>query len=645
MTERFFPPIPLPLAFLPVVLVVAGTARAEDEAAQLLPEVVVSASRTPVASATVGSAVTVITAEQLEQRQTLTVSDILRDVPGVSVGRSGPRGTTTQLRIRGAEARHTLVLIDGVEANSVADGSEFDFAHLTGADIERIEVLRGNQSALWGSDAIGGVVNIVTKRGSGAPRASAFAEGGSFVTRAGGASLRGGGERYDYALSGSGLTTGGTNVSRFGGEQDGYDNLTLNFKGHVRPTDESEIGLTLRGVRSKTEYDSGIAVPGAPLTDTLDEIRKRDTYGRVFGRLISFDGAWENQVGASLASTHNRNEVAGNQESENDGQRQKIDYLSTLRIATPGFADARHTATFLAEREREDFTQSATSFGSPRQERAWTNDALAGEYRVELWDALFLGGALRQDFNERFKDIRTGRATAAYLHAETGTRLHASYGTGSKNPSFISLYGFFANFAPNPNLSPETSKGWDAGVEQTFWGDRATIDITYFRQTVSNRISSVTVGGVTTPVNLPGDSRSSGVEISGRVTPLPGLDLRASYTYLEASDPSGLEQVRRAPHSGSFSANYRFLEERANLNLAFDYVGPTMDSDFTIFPSRRVQLDAYTLVTLAGSYRLTDNLELYGRVENLLDEAYEEVYGYRASGLGAYAGLRVTFGP
>lgn len=589
----------------------------------------------------VGGAITVITAADIEARQSRLVSDLLRSVPGVSVNRAGPAGSLTQVRIRGADANHTLVLIDGIEVNDPAFGAEFDFAHLLASDVERIEVLRGNQSALWGSDAIGGVVNIVTRRGRQGFEATGFAEGGSFGTGHVAASARGGGERYDAAVSAAYLRTDGINVSLAGNERDGYDNRTFAFNGGARLLDNLTIRAVLRHTDASKDFDAG-----DPPRDGDRRTDIEQNFGRLQGKLALFGGDWEHIVGASLAYTDNRTFADGNETNRAFADKLKLDYQTNVYFRTPDLADAKHTLTGLVEREHERFGQRglASPFGNPNLDRRQTAHGLVGEYRVSLFDALSFGAALRHDDNERFEDFTTYRLSAAYSHAATLTRLHGSYGTGVKNPTFAELFGFFGNFVGNPNLQPEQSRGFDVGVEQTFLAGRLTLDVTYFHHNLTDEIASIRTGGFFVPVNLDGLSRREGVEVSGRWALMPGLDLVASYTYTSTAEPNGQEELRRPRHIASFTANHAFLDGRANVNLGLDYNGTAIDQNFGGgFPFPRVTLGDYVLVRLAGSYAVTPSVDLLARIENLLDEDFQEVFGYRSPGIAGYVGARARF--
>ncbi|MFO1153914.1 MAG: TonB-dependent receptor plug domain-containing protein [Rhodospirillales bacterium] len=258
------------------------------------PTVVVTATRYPVDAATVGSSISVITAEDLQQQQTRFVSDILREVPGVAVNRSGTFGSLTQVRIRGAEGNQTLVIIDGVEVNDPANGDEYDFGNLLASDIERIEILRGPQSILYGSNSIGGVINIITKRGTGGVTMTGRGEGGSFGTFNGGGSIGGRNEKVNAYVGLSGYSTEGINISPQGSEDDGYDNATLNSSFGVKPLENLELTGSLRYVWGNLQYDGfGDATNSAGFivsNDADEEAKTTALSGRAQAKLTLFDG-------------------------------------------------------------------------------------------------------------------------------------------------------------------------------------------------------------------------------------------------------------------------------------------------------------------------------------------------------------------
>lgn len=610
----------------------------------ILPEVVVTANRVETPLEQIGSTMTVITREQLQNNQDRFVSEALRQVPGVSVSRSGVTGSITQVRIRGAQANQTLVLIDGIEANDPAFGSSFDFANLLTADIERIEVLRGPQSALWGSDAIGGVINIITRKGHGALKGAVRLEGGSFDTYQVGANLGAGSDSYNYYLGATRLDTEGDSIAPNGTENDGYKNTTLSVKGGKNLTDNFSINLIGYYTSASSESDpqdfNGRIIDGDQVGDV------EQFYGRAQAKLTLFEGAWEHILGSAMTDTDNDFLTDGIKTNAIKGRKIKYSYQTSLYFDTTKFAQAYHTLTFAVEREEEDFKQRGETPDAPQnQDQEMTNTSFIGEYRIGLLDQLFLTAAVRYDDNNRFKNETTYRLTGAYIHPTRQTRIHSSYGTGVKNPSFTELFGFFPkNFVGNPDLGPEKSEGWDIGIEQPLLNGRLSLDVTYFQNNFEDEIIATfdPDTSLNSVENSPGTSHSQGVEISARAQVRPNLYLIGSYTYLSSEDAEGQDQIRHPEHTASLTINYPLLDNRANINLGIDYVGEQKDLDFSTFPANRVTLDDYTLVNLNGTYRINDHIQIFGRIENLLDEDYQEVFGYATLGRGFHIGLKAS---
>ncbi len=621
---------------------IAATFPALAQTVPQAPEVVVSASRVPLPTERVGSAVTVVTADQIERKQMRVLSDILRGVPGIAINRAGPAGNLTQMRIRGAEGNQTLVIIDGIEVNNPAGESEFNFGTMPASDIERVEVLRGPQSALYGSDAVGGVIVITTKRGRGPAEARLSTEAGSFRTANGSASLRGSGERFDYSLGATGFTTDGTTItpeSEGGNENDGYRNQTYNVRAGATLAPNFDVSVVARHVRNLVETDRQPAVAGVIRTvDANNKTRSRQRFGRLQTRYALLDGRWDHALGVSRTEDNSDSFTNGSISFEAEGVKDRYDYQTSYSFETPGLAAATHTVTLLADREK-DAQVTRSAFG--RSDLDFTNYGYAGEYLLGLWDSLFLSAGLRFDDNEFFDNATTYRLTAAYLLSGGATRLHASYGTGIKNPTLSELFGFGPNFVPNPNLRPEEGLGWDAGIERTLFGGRVTLDATYFK----NRITDLIQGAGNTAVNLQGESKIDGIELSARAALTDRLALRGQYTFTDGQDSNRVRLVRRPKHLASTTLSYSFLGGRAAVDLGADYNGEQTDFQFSnFFATRRVTvLNDYTLVSLAGTYRLTDRIELVARIENLLDEKYENVRGFEGSGIGAFVGLRTSF--
>jgi vitamin B12 transporter len=594
----------------------------------------------------VGSAVTVVTGKDLERQQIRNAHDALRSLPGVSVSQSGGPGNITSVRLRGAESRHTLVVIDGVEVNSAADGA-FDFSNLSAADIERIEVLRGPQSALYGSGAVGGVVSISTKSGRGPLSLAITNEVGTQNSFGTTARLSGGTDTAWGSLIVQRRDTDGFNVSVAGDEADGSRVSSFTFRGGLALSPNFKVEATLREHNTRAEFDDGSKGKLKGFSVPSDEPSVGDArlrVGSLQATLETFDRSWIHKFHLNGTETV-REDSTSFGFSELTSTNQKIGYTSTLRLGHPT-SPIQHFLTGLIERRIETFEQPTSNVAKLEMER----NSIAGEIRGEYFTNLSVTASLRHDGNDFFQDFTTWNVNASFKIPGTVFRLHSGVGTGVKYPGFADLFGTFSSFVPNPGLVPEESFGYDFGVEATLLGGRAILDVTYFRANLTNeiRLEPTGVGFDFKPINLPGESRRDGVEFAARYRLIDDLTLGAAYTFLIAEESDGLQDVRRPRHSGRLDANYVFANGRGNANVAAIYNGSIRDFAFFPFPpggSTRIALDDYWLINVAASYKLQPGVEVFGRVENLLDQDYQEVFGFNATpGIAAFAGVKLTFG-
>ncbi len=622
--------------FISVLLLASLSTSAFSDDIEDKGEYTVTASLTPVSKAAVGSAVTIITSEDIEKRGLLFLPDILREVPGLSVVRSGTFGTQTQVRARGAEANHTLVLIDGIEVNDPAFGSEFAFANLTADNIERVEVLRGAQSALWGSDAIGAVINIITKKGKGPLEVRAAYEGGSFATNHttfGGAY---GNDLFNFNLNAEVLGTNGANIARSGDEDDSHNNRVYDLKLGMTPNEYIDINYVRRVVKAVTQTDpsvSGIVTDATGNQTNSDQFYQKGTVS-----LSLFDGKWRNT--ASFQTSKNRSDFQSSTFGASflDGDKDKYAFQSDVSFDTNRLTSIEHNASFLFEYEDDN---AAGSFIGGRNQVGFLTKSYVGEYRVSIADRFFVSTGLRHDdTDDFFEDTNTYRVTGAYNLIETGSRLHMSYGTGVKNPTVSELFGNFPTFTGNPNLTPESSRGWDVGVEQSLFNDQLSFDVTYFR----NLITDLITGQNNTVTNSVGTNSIQGLEMAFSYSPVYNLDINGGYTFTNSRDANQFELVRRPKHMGNININYSFLNQKANLNLGVNYNGRQKNTVFAT-PQFRANLGAYTLVNLAASYKFSDAISFSGRIENLLDESYEEVFSFTNPGIAGFLGINLALNP
>jgi len=583
----------------------------------------------------------------MQEQQIRYAADALRNLPGVDVSQSGGPGNLTQVRIRGAEANQTLVLIDGIEVNNPTDG-EFDFSNLSAYDIERIEVIRGPMSGIYGSNAVGGVINIITNGGRGPLTFTARGEGGSFGTSGIAGSVSAGNDMGHFAINYNRRETDGFNISPFGNEDDGSRLSTFSVRGGLTAFENLSVNFALRNMNKLGDRD-GFNGPVGQLATAIDDRSwfTSDTWlAGVNVKLDTFDGKLTHVLRANRNATTTTDTDLSFPAfpffSQNDSELVKYGYLATYRFDTPLLFAAHHSVSGLVEREDENFTPLG-DFGDGI-ERSRMRNAVVGEYRGGFADTVFLTFNIRHDDNKTFEDFTTWRSAISVPLKNVGMRPHASVGTAVKIPSMFEQFGQFPGFfIANPDLVPEESFGWDTGIEFTFANGDAILDVTYFEANLKNEI--MTVGFPSTPINLEGESKRKGIEVGARARLGDGLTVGAAYTYLNAKDPDGLEKVRRPPHTGRIDINYAFDQGKGNLNFKTIYTGRQMDLGFRLpsFTQEFVTLDSYWVGTIAASYELMPGVEMFGRIENLFDDDYQEIFGFEAAQIAAYAGVRLTY--
>lgn len=653
-------------------LLISQPAFAADGAA--VDEVIVTGTRAAdgVDADRIGSSVTVITAREMQDRQVRIVSDVLRDAPGFAVSRTGGVGGQTQVRVRGAEANHVLTLIDGIEASDPFFG-EFDYATLLGDEVARVEILRGAQSALYGSDAIAGVINYITPTAREAP-------GGRLRVEFGSQGTLGGAGRYalvqgplDLVIDGAVQTTDGyvTQTLPGGRRKAGSELQSWSAKAGYQVSE----ALTLRGVLrySDTHAETNNSSFGRGVVDSPGSYYDAKTltwFGGADLRLL--DGAWTHSLSAQGVDAERRSYTALARSGGNDGLRKKASYVTTYRLQT---GQLTHLLTGAVDWEKETFQNtSPPSAGADTTRRSIKNTGFVAQYDLQIGAAAGLGGAVRHDDNDFFANATTWKLQGFY-RVNDAIRLRAAGGTGIKNPSQTELFGYNATgpfpFRGNPNLKPEKSEGWEVGTDLNLLDGRVRLGATYFDARLKNEIFSYFGGaglpaacpappaGTSTTCNRTFESKQHGVELFGTVEIARQLTVSGSYTDLSARE-NGLEEIRRAPHIGSANLTWKPLDGRATLNLNVRYNGRQLDSNFSgigaPFPASlpdvkpatganagKVVLPSFTLVNLAASYDLSDGVEVFARVENLTDEDYYEVFGYPTQGRTGTVGARVKF--
>jgi vitamin B12 transporter len=614
-----------------LVLWGAGPVGAQQAAGQpkRAEPVVVTATRLEEPLEQIGASVTIIPEEVLGAHQHRTVEDALRSVPGLDVQRSGSPGKITTVRIRGANPTQTQVLVDGVRIKSVTTG-DFDFAALALDDVERIEIVRGPQSTLYGADAIGGVINVITKRGRGAPKAWVDVEAGNYDTFRESAGVAGALGPWGFSLGVSRLDFGGQFAN------DGHDLTSVNARvGYALPN-RGEVALIGRYA------DAHRGIPFRTVFPDFSRTREQDDQLA----LLSLEWrqpwtAWYDHAlrlsGVRETLTFRDPESAFERRSDIETERGEVDWLHHVHF---GRLD---TVTVGLEYRNEEGTNKGTFSKSTD---TW---AVFVQNELRLFDRLFLTGGVRHDDNSAFGSATTGRAALSYVVKETDTRLKASWAEGFRAPTFNELF-FPATFPPcpafgNPDLRPERSDSWDAGIEQQLWERRIRLAATYFRNDFTDLIQTALVD----PVNFcfqarnVGRARTQGVETEASFSPVDALLLTLAYTYTDGEDRVTGQPLRRfAPHRWAATAIYEVIR------------GLTLSAELLVASSQFEAPDVprnggYTVVNAAAAYRLPwrwgplSEIVLHLKATNLFNEDYSEVRGFPALGTHVVAGLRASF--
>jgi vitamin B12 transporter len=597
--------------------------------------VVVTATTVETPAEQLGASVSVVNGQDFQTYHYPSVDEALRSVPGVEIRRSGAYGKTSSITIRGANANQVQVLVDGVRVKSPTLG-QVDLSDLSPDLIERIEIIRGAQSTLYGADAIGGVVNIITRKGRGGPfQASVQQEVGNYDALASRATVSGAYKILHYALSGSHLESNG----RF--QNDETDANALSARVGVTLPWDSSLDFIFR----YNKNDIGVPVKGVfPGPQPINPIINRNARQQSETTIYSLEGKtrpvewWESRLRLSRYENS-----SGFQDPVDPGvtfdfptfsqvnvERREAEWVNSFHIgkwstSSVGLEHRRE------EGENKGTFQAATDTGS-----------VFFEQQLRFFERLFVTGGFRVEDNNAFGTTTTQRGSLAFLIKETGTRLRGSAGTGFRGPTFNDL--FFPGFG-NPNLQPEDSLSYDFGVDQKLWNNRIRLGLTYFQTDFKNLITccipipTAPFGG---PFNV-GRARSAGIEFTSEMDVLPNLVASLNYTYTDSENLATDRPLPREPR------------HRWNIGLAWEPIARlslwsqvhVVSEQFEAFGE--VYNSGYTRVDIGGTWRILERagwlqkLELTARIQNLLNEGYAEVRGFPALGINALVGLRASF--
>ncbi|MEI7811544.1 MAG: TonB-dependent receptor [Ignavibacteria bacterium] len=612
--------------------------------------VVITANKLATPEIEVASSVTVLTEKEIQNSGKNSLVDLLRETPGVSVVRQGGPGALATVFVRGANPGHTLVFLDGVAMNDPGSlNNAFDFTNLQTDNIERIEILRGPQSTLYGSSAMAGVISIFTKHGGGYPKLSVSTFAGSFDTYKANAILSGGNKKLDYSLSLSNFNTKGFSMAneKYGNsEPDGVKNNSV----------LSHIGLNITpGLDLTVSYNYFKAKAGLDQNEMTgdDPNFTSNTEESVFMATLNNDnyqGLWKQKLGFS--SLRHINHTTDDPDAlhvyssraDFDGTKYKLDWQNNILL------NPKNTLSFGAEKTVEKATTYYLSDGLYGTYVSYFPDHTANTTGLYIQDQVsgiynfFYGTAgLRYDNHNKFGPAVTARfAPAVLIKWEYVTKIKASYGNAFKSPA---LYYLFDPVYGNPDLKPEKSKGWDFGIEQYMFNPNIVLGVSWFSNMFTDLIG-FDKNYKTINIDKAG---TRGIEVT-LLTPVPvyNFSVKANYTYTESRDnsddqpESGMELIRRPGNKLALNINYT-PDENADLNLEVINVGRRIDKDFSAYPASRVELLPYTLINLAASYNVAVWLNVFAKIDNLLNEDYEEVLYYGTPKRSAYFGIKLTY--
>jgi vitamin B12 transporter len=524
------------------------------------------------------------------------------------------------------------VLIDGLEMNDPSRANRlFDFANLTTDNIDQIEILRGPQSILYGADAIGGVINIITKKGKGKPRFYIGSEGGSYETwrEFGGASM--GNDRLNMSLAFSHNSRDGFSAADDdlpgNSEDDKWENTSISSRLGFNFSENIDIDLITRFQKSRTHLDKG----GGSYKDQKDyHANEHKIFTRFQVNSVALDGLWEHILAYGYAdhTRDYRDDPYG--DSDYDGKKHEISWQHNL------YPHETNTINLGLEYEREEMNDHTDIDESAHTSSFFLQD------QIKLKDFSFTTIGLRYDNHNEFGSESTFQIAQALLIRDLDTKFKGSFGTGFKSPSLYELYAPPSSRGPvgNSDLDPEESKGWDIGIEQSFFNNRLTIEIIYFYNDIDNLIDW---DGSLGYINV-NNAKTKGVESFIKLIPLKNLSLNLNFTYTDTKDDDGNRLTRRPRKKVGFNTFYKF-SEKWDINLNILYVDKRDDNYWDSMSSKSsdVTLDDYCVVNLSGSCKFSEHIKLFGRIDNLFDEEYYEAYGYGTAGFSAYGGLKISF--
>jgi vitamin B12 transporter len=587
-----------------------------------------------------GSSVSVLTEQDLKDGQYRNALNAIRQVPGVDVVQSGGNGGNAGVFLRGANSEHTLVLLDGIELNNPATANRsFNLANLTLENIERIEILRGPQSTIYGSDAMGGVINLISKKAKNGVRADVSSEAGSYNSFNQIGNLSYGSDDFDLS---SGITRqdiGGISAAdaRYGNrEQDDYQNTSLSNRMRYAPIKGVEATNTLRYTRSHSNLDN---CGGVGCDDPNRWIRNNELFTRGDLSAKFLDDTLT--PSAYIAYTrHSLDDVnfsdPTSRELLNSGFNGDIVTVGSRISWSPSEVLSSVVGAETQGERASSFYSSDGAFG-PYQDNFYGQEARTNstfiESRLSYNKSAYLDAGVRHDNHSIFGGKTTFKVAPA-LHVTDTTKLRGSVGTGFKAPSLVQLYSSYGN----RDLQAETSTGWDLGIDQEILKDKFSTSFALFHSDYNELITFSPSTFILENINK---ATAQGFEVGANYDLLEDLSLRLAYTYTDTENKTTGEALLRRPRNKNALTVVYAPSSRWRGQLQWRVYSSRFDSDFNAYPPERATLGGYGLVDLAVSYKVSESAELFSRIDNLFDKEYQDVLGFGVMGAAAYAGVRV----
>ena len=563
-----------------------------------------------------GSSVSVLTADEIQALGSNYLIDSIATLPGVTVNQNGSFGGVATVRIRGASSEQTLVVIDGVVVNDpTSPGGGYDFSRIDPSNIEQIEVLRGPQSTLWGTDAMGGVINIITKNTKKGSNKNLFSQIGSFNTLRGGAEFNKATDKYNYRLAATSISSDGiSKADKINGnnEKDGYEAKTMSASGGMKFINGSQIQTSILWTDAKSDFDSFVFGAQGNIGDGDEYSKSEELTANVKLLFPLFEGKLENSLLAGSSEIERESFNEGISSFSSKGSRNTFQYQSTFKI------NQNNRLAFGAEQEK-----------SKSNDENITINGLFALYELKAFDSLIINAGLRRDDHDRYSAVTTGRLSIAYNPNDQIT-LYANWGEGFKSPTIFQTTFFCCGAtSPNSDLKPENSESFNINFTYQTLDMRGKFSITYFDQDTENLIN-YSAGSYE---NIASAS-STGMEIESNYRFSDWLSSNFNYTYLNAKDGTGAALVRVPKHSGNLTISF-MMNDKLNGSIRLRYNGKEQDPNGFV--------DSWSRIDLTSNYRMNNSLEIYARIENIFDTQYQQILGYGTPGISGHLGARFNF--